>query len=324
MRPALFPGVLIVLGALGACRPAEHDPPPTPSADAAPTGQHESEDSLTLSPQQIAHLGITLEPAAAAAYTQEAAGFAVVLARDVIAQALTDIVAAQAAARQSHAALERMRLLAGTAGADSASTRDSAERQSTSDDAALELAQAKAAALGPPSRWQGDAGRALTRGLAAGRIKLLRVTFPLGAVTADTPRHVRVQRLGRDRDSTGAVTALWAAPADSSMPGRSYFALLEKSDAADGERLLAWASGSEAAQQGVVIPASALVISGDEYWCYLERTPGIFVRASADVSRPLQAGYFIAQGIHPGDRVVTSGAGLLLAHETGGAKDAEP
>jgi hypothetical protein len=299
---------------------------------AAAPEQGKAEASLRISPPQIAALGLAMTPAAAARYVRETAGFAVVVGRELIAQALDDVVAARAAARQSHAALERMRRLAGTAGADSATARESAERQTTADDAALDLAEAKAAAvLGQSSRWTGDPGRELVRALAAGRIKLLRVTFPLGAAAADPPRRLRVQRLDAQAGkSAWTVTAIWAAPADSSMPGRSYFAVLEKSDATDGERLLAWATGAaEAAADGVLIPDSALVVSGDQYWCYVQRSPGLFVRTPIDIGRPLPGGYFII-GVQAGEPIVTAGAGLLLAREMSGgsgtvpATDSEP
>ncbi len=327
MKCTAYALIVLGAGALSACGSSASDsaPPSAPMAEAPE--QVKTDASLRVAPPQIAALGLAMAPAAAAHYVRETEGFAVVIGREAIAQALTEVVTARAAAHQSNAALERMRRLAGTAGADSAAAHDSAERQRTDDDAALDLAEAKAAAvLGQSSRWTGDPGRELFRALAAGSVKLLRVSFPSGAAAADPPRHLRVQLLDAQAGkSAWAVTATWAAPADSSMPGRSYFAILEKSDANDGERLLAWARGAaDSAADGILVPDSALIVSGDRYWCYVQRSPGLFVRTPIDIGRPLPGGYFITDGVHTGEPIVTAGAGLLLAREMSGGSDTVP
>jgi hypothetical protein len=281
-----------------------------------------------LSPQDIADLGIVVTPAPAAQYVGQIDGFGVVVGRDVIVQVLTDVVAARAAARQSHAALARMQRLAGTAGADSATARENAERQTVADEAALDLAEAKASStLGQRSPWVGDKGPRLIQSLAAGRIKIIRISFPLGAFKTGAPADLRLTRLdARATAPAWRIPALWAASEDVSMPGRSYFAVVEKSDLNDGERLLISATDthSPTLQSGVFIPASALVVGGGDYWCYTQRQNGAFARVVVDISRPQAAGYFVAEGIKPGDPVVTSGAGLLLARETSATGDTDP
>jgi hypothetical protein len=147
---------------------------------------------------------------------------------------------------------------------------------------------------------------------------VLRLTFPLGSFTAGPPRALRVRRLdGRGVAAGWRVTSRWPAPADAAMPGMSYFAILERSDLAAGERLLVQATGdpSAAPQHGVFIPASALVISGARYWAYRRDTGGSFVRVPVDIDRTRPGGYFVSEGIGPGDAIVVAGAGLLLARE---------
>jgi hypothetical protein len=67
---------------------------------------------------------------------------------------------------------------------------------------------------------------------------------------------------------------------------------------------------------GVLIPASAVVITNGQYWCYLEKTAGTFTRVAIDIARPLGDSYFVNDGVAEGDPVVSSSAGLLLARET--------
>jgi hypothetical protein len=110
--------------------------------------------AVTLSQAEVTHLGVVLAPAAAADYAAETEGYALVLGSDVFAQPLTELITARAAARQSHAAQARMQRLAGTPGADSALARENADRQTLADDAALELAQARAGAvMGQAPPW---------------------------------------------------------------------------------------------------------------------------------------------------------------------------
>ena len=113
---------------------------------------------------------------------------------------------------------------------------------------------------------------------------------------------------------------MWRAPADASLPGRSFFGILRSSEVADGERLLAFASVG-AAEQGVVIPYAAVLISAGKYWCYLEGKPGQFVRTEIDPGAPTDEGYFVKEGVAVGAQIVTASAGELLARELGSAAE---
>ena len=309
---------LLASGLLGGCTKSAHAP-----ATAEPTAVR---PGLKLTADEIAKLGVTLAPASPARYLGGIDGFAVVVGRDVIVQAVTDVITARAAAHQSHAALARIERLAGTAGADSAVVGETAERQTVADDAAVQLAEAKASSvLGRQSPWTGPGGAGLVKALKAGRIDVIRVSFPLGGFPIDAPGRLRLNRLDHRSDaSSWPASRIWPAPADASMPGRSYFAVIEHADLAEGERLLARATDalSPSARVGVLIPASAVVISADKYWCYTKDVNGTFTRIPVDVDRPQAGGYFVHDGIGPGDLVVTSGAGLLLARDTGPAPDA--
>jgi hypothetical protein len=114
---------------------------------------------------------------------------------------------------------------------------------------------------------------------------------------------------------------VWAAPQDATLPGRSFFALLDKTDIPEGLRFQALPATSSTGAAGVLIPATAVVISNGQYWCYLEKTPGTFTRIVIDIDKPLGQGYFVSDGVAAGDPVVTSAAGLLLARETNNSSE---
>jgi hypothetical protein len=118
------------------------------------------------------------------------------------------------------------------------------------------------------------------------------------------------------------MNTVWDAPADATVPGRSYFALLKGSDAGEGERLLVWAPIGETAS-GVVIPAAAAVMSEGKYWCYLEKKPGTYVRTEVDTGIPTADGYFVTEGVAAGDKVVVTAAGQLLAKESNSGAESD-
>jgi hypothetical protein len=195
--------------------------------------------------------------------------------------------------------------------------------QAATDAAALTLAQRKlTASFGQRQSWHDTSGALLTD-VANGKVRLLRATFSLGTLTGPLPRSLHISRLDAVANSDNWTSnTVWAAPADSTMPGRSVFALLDESDIGEGERLIVHATlgGSES---GVLVPQAAVVISEGKYWCYVERQPGTFTRVAIDARRPQASGYFVKDSIAAGTPVVIAGAGLLLASETGSVAEAD-
>jgi hypothetical protein len=262
-------------------------------------------------------------------YRDEIGGYGVIIPHDTIAAAVAELSSAQAAQEQSRAAAARAQRLAGTPGAMSADAVESAARQIATDTGAVALAQRRLSSV----IGSGLSG-ALTPGsplqeLANGDAKLLRVTFPFGALQGAAPTALRAARLdgaapGAAPVSQGwALHPLWNAPADPTLPGRSFFAVLKGSDVSEGERLLVWAPGTGPALRGVLVPAAALVISAGKYWCYVEQRPRVYVRREIATDRPIDAGYFVTQGIAGGERIVTAAASLLLAREMNPSTEAD-
>jgi hypothetical protein len=312
-RTQLVAAACAALLALVAC----HREPPEGPAPAAAEGKAALQaEGLTLKPEEIAKAGIATGPAAATQHAPESTGYALVAPREAIAQAVAELTSAAAVERQSRAALARSRSLAGTPGAVPLESQEAAERQAAVDHAALVLAERRlSAAYGSGAPWKDNYESPVLSALAAGETKLARVTFPLGSLGATTPARLRFSHLSAAPGGASIESAsLWSAPADATIPGRSFFALLKGSDASEGERLLARAPVG-AAEAGVVVPFSAAVISGGKYWCYLEVEPGSFVRTEIDTSMPTDDGYFVRSGIAPGAQIVTRSAGELLARE---------
>ena len=312
---ALCAGLLSITG----CRQAP-SAAPAPAGDAKDSAAAEA-PGVTLKPDEIDKMGIKITPVAGTLHAPESVGFALVVAREAIAQAIADLSTAAAVERQSRAALARARSLAGTPGAPSVEAREAAERQAAVDHAALLLAERRlSATYGRNAPWKDNYSSPELAALASGESKLTRVTFPLGALGSTVPATLRLAHLGELQGGKGfGSDSVWTAPADASVPGKSFFAVVNGSDASEGERLLARAPVG-AAEAGVVIPFAAVLISGDKYWCYIEEKPGLFVRTEIDASAPTDEGFFVREGIAAGAKVVTTSAGQLLAREVGTAE----
>jgi hypothetical protein len=285
-------------------------------------GKEEAAEGVTLTPDQVEKLGIATQPAQTIDYSDEVAGFGVVVNHETIAQGTAELATAEATERLSRSTLARARKLAGTPGAVSVDIEETAAQKAQVDAAALTLTTRRlSATLGMNPPWKNGDQNAELQALAAGTVKMVRVTFPLGSLGGATPAKLRAAHIGAKPGTGWKMNAVWDAPADATVPGRSFFALLKGSDAGEGERLQVWAPIG-ASVSGVMIPAAAAVMSEGKFWCYVEKKPGTFARVELATDRPTADGYFVTQGVAAGDKVVTVAAGQLLAKESGSS--AEP
>jgi hypothetical protein len=313
----------VALAALCAC----HKSPPEAavsadgkSAGAAPASASKHKDAgegVSLTPEQIEKIGLQTAALKTVDYAEETAGYGTVIPHEAIAQAVADLRTAQAAEKQSGAARARTQRLSGTPGAMSADVEEANARQVAVDTAALNLARQKlSASFGQKPPWSDGGNPALLQALADGSQQLVRVTFPLGALPGAVPKTLSASRLGAGEGTKRwKLSSIWPAPADATVPGRSFFSILRAGELGEGERIIAW-TPIGVPQPGVLVPAEAAVISDGKYWCYIEAKPGTFVRTEIDTAKPFENGYVATEGVKAGDKVVTRGASLLLAQES--------
>ena len=303
-----WPFVLAVLVLLTGCDKSD-------KADEAAKEKAASGDRVVLSEDQVKSLGIATVAVKAAEFRSGVSGYGVVVPLDTIGQADSDFLTAQAVAAQSQAAAARAQyLFSAEGGAVSRESMEAAQSKAAADQAALALARRKADAIfGHNAPWEKSGSRrAIMDRLTSGRTVLVRVTFPLSSL-GRRPTALSVARLGVGTTHWPAA-AIWEAPADPTFPGPSILALVEGSDLAQNDHVIATVpTGAPAA--GVTVPSVALVYSEDRAWAYLEAAPRSYRRVPVSTASPTEGGYFLAQGVAPGARVVTAGAGLLLARE---------
>lgn len=307
---------LALLVFLTACGPGGGDQKPE---------EKPSAPGIELSKEEVQSLGIKSVAAQAATFQREVLGYGVVTPLDAIAQANSDLLAASATAAQSAAAAARARALStGDEAAVSREAEEVAASKAAADEAALALARRKSeAAFGLHAPWRDPARRnAIMSELASGKLVLVRVTFPLGALGPATPTSLKIRRLGSGAQGWTAHQ-VWDAPADPAFPGRGFYALVAGSDLAQNEHVIAGVAIG-APQTGLAVPASALLLGEGQSSVYVEIAPNHFLRTRISTDKPLPGGYFVSpgSGIAPGQRIVTDGAGLLLSHEINPSTDA--
>ena len=277
------------------------------------------ERNVTLDASSRGKLGIVTAPAKASNFRSETQGFGQILTIDALGQTDADLSVAEATAQASAAALARAEGLFKADTSVSRQVLETAQRQAVTDAAQLTLAQRKAVATwGREGPWQDAAKRhALLRSVATDKTLLVRATLPASA-TIEGDTAIRIERLGLSSNAKGLkVSSVWSAPADPTLPGRSYFILLEgPTGLSQGERVRVSVSGGKATA-GAIVPPSAIIIAEGQTWLYVEEKPNYFVRQAIDLSQSTSNGYFVPHGVNPGEKVVTEGAAHLLAKETG-------
>jgi hypothetical protein len=263
----------------------------------------------------VGNLGIQTVKIQPAQYLQATDGFGQVIPVDAWAQADADLATYEAATQSSKMALDRAQGLFQADISISRQALETAQRQHTADAAQLALAERKSAVvfgLRPP--WQSSAERsAVLQRLTSGNQSLVRVTLPPGYV-GKAPAQMTLRRPLRGESPEWTTKAIWDAPADPTIPGRSFFALVSGSNLAPGERVVASVPQGMPVS-GVVVPADAVVLSEGQAWCYVAVKPETFARRAVDLNRPKPGGYFVTQGVKMGDAVVISGSALLLARQ---------
>ena len=169
----------VALAALSACHksaPQAEGSADGKSADAAPASESKDKgkakdagEGVSLTPEQIDKIGLQTAALKAVDYAEETAGYGTVIPHEAIAQAVAELRTAQAAEKQSGAALARTQRLSGTPGAMSADVEEANARQVAVDTAALNLAQQRlSASFGQKPPWSDGRNSSLLQALADG------------------------------------------------------------------------------------------------------------------------------------------------------------
>ncbi len=126
--------------------------------------------------------------------------------------------------------------------------------------------------------------------------------------------------IGRNGKRTLAQKAIYISPAiesDLMLQGETYYFLADASrdKYRAGMHVHVWVPQTSESISGVFVPESAVVWSSGKPWVYTRNSEELFIRHVINNPVELDEGIFVAEGLEVGDKVVTSGAQMLLAEE---------
>jgi hypothetical protein len=238
--------------------------------------------------------------------------------------ALAERRALRAAAANSRGEVERLQKLYADDRNVSERAVQAAEAQWKSDEARVQGAEQAAesirdemrAAWGPVlSQWAVDPDEPRFASLAAQRAVVVQVAFPHDLQARAGRAPLAVSPLAA---RAAPVAAHYLSPSpqtDASLPGATYFYLVEGQALRSGMRVAGHVRLGGKVREGVSVPEAAVVWHGGRAWAYVRENPTTFLRKPVSTAEEVGNGWFNAEGFEPGDEVVVTGAQLLLSEE---------
>jgi len=286
--------------------------------------------TLTVSPELQQQGGIEVREARPAPYRQRTEAYGSVLGLQQLtgiantlasANAQRAIAAAKAAA--SRAALRRARLLFKDEQNFSRAQLQAAQAAFQTDEADLRAAQVQAEnavaeadqAWGPVLERSLTSNAPLAQSLLQHRQVLIQVTLPLGNSMTGPPQTASIEAAGGKPVRAQLVSA--AVSTDPHIQGASYFfAASAASGLLPGMNVIAELPAGNA-EEGVAVPASAVVWLNGDAWVYLRTGSNAFSRRRIATALPQpDGGYVLApHSLPPRSLLVVSGAQMLLSQE---------
>jgi multidrug efflux system membrane fusion protein len=140
---------------------------------------------------------------------------------------------------------------------------------------------------------------------------LLRITVPPGDGIA-APIRIKI-----DANEKRRLPAQLVSPSPQSDPVIQGSAFIYRAAAPlpSGTRIVAYLPTAKKGTPGMVVPADAIVWYGGQPWAYVQINAEQFARYPVAEQSPMQGGFFVTQGFKADQRVVVSGAQLLLSEE---------
>ena len=317
--------LLIILSVTSGCAQKEKDETKAPAGEkAAEPESHvkrgtngETVVTFDAATQKLMGLETTaLQPAQLA---PELKGYGRILDVAPLTALVSDLMAAQAASAASQAELIRLKALAAQSNASERSL------QAAEAAAARDQSQAVSARLRLLSAW----GRAiaersdlpeLVQSLSSLASALVQLDLPAGQPVTGVPMGARLLTLADDSKSV-PVELLGPAPrVDPQLQGRGFLFLLKTNSVqlAPGAAVSGFLEFPGENQSGVELPRNAMVRFNGATWVYVQTGDQAFERREVQLDSPLSQGWFVREGLKPGDKVVSVGAQELLSEEKKG------
>lgn len=195
-----------------------------------------------------------------------------------------------------------------------------AEAAWKTDEANVRAAHAALSAIEQNARqqWGGMLAKAVSDGsplfkrLVEQREVLLQITVPSGVLIPQPPRTAGI----RLADETfGTASLISSSPrTDARLQGSSYFYSSTATNLLPGMNVTAYLPYGEKTQ-GVAIPASAVIWWQGKAWIYVQESAEHYARQEIPTDNPIEDGWFASKEFKAGEKIVVTGAQMLLSQE---------
>ena len=294
------------------------EPTVSPAKAAAKVAeQPDASPGVRLDRAQQTNAGIEVAQPVARELPREVKGYGRVLDPTALVVSLVDLDAAEAALDASKKEYDRITVLFAHDQNASARAVDTAGAALKRDQAQVDGVRAKLIAVwGRPLIEQKDF-RGLVRSLTNHEAVLVRVDLPFSETLFAPPTGARIVSLAREERSANAEFVGFATSADPQVQGQGFLFLLKENTLGlrpDMAVIGYLATGTDPLR-GVVVPRGAVVRSGEKAWVYVQQDDMTFIKKLVVLDRPVDDGWFVAKDLTQSDRVVVSGAQILLSEE---------
>jgi hypothetical protein len=141
---------------------------------------------------------------------------------------------------------------------------------------------------------------------------LVQMTMPSG-ITYGAPRTISLEVPGGTRKAANFVSTF--PRVDPRIQGRSFLYLAHAQPGlTPGVNLVAHLSVGNP-MKGLIVPTSAVVWSEGKAWVYQKTAADRFTRRAVPTDISMEKGFFVTEGLSPGDKLVVQGAQALLSEE---------
>jgi multidrug efflux pump subunit AcrA (membrane-fusion protein) len=278
---------------------------------------HDGETVITLNAETQKKIGLAVAALEAREHQEEQQAFGSVLDLQDLVDARAGFTAAQAQLEKARASLEvsrkdydRLKKLHESGRFVTDKEFEQAEGAKRQDEVALQAAQDAIAAMESSlkQRWGAAVGGWVIGG-SIPKTSLVQITLMCGCEISAAPETAFIKS-GKSLLPAGLVSA--APRTDARLQGPSFFYQAE--GLLPGMSVQAYLPAGEK-HDGVLVPSAAVVWWQGKPWVYVQKDDDHFTRREVPPQSPLPEGWFAAEGFKAGEKVVVSGAQVLLSEE---------
>jgi multidrug efflux system membrane fusion protein len=294
-------------------KPAAHEAKEESRVSRGPNG----EAVVTLDEATQQRIGLKVASLTATNFPPSVKGYGRVLDPAPLIQLVAELAPAGILANASRKEFERLKTLRAR---DNASDRalEAAEAQMLRDQVLAESLRLKLALGWGQTIAASDQLPELARALATMQAALVRLDLPAAERLPGKPTGVQLLPFAAE---TMPIAAEFLGAATSTEPqfqGQGFLFLLRGRALPANAAVIGLIQTDGPPVQGVLLPADAILRHEGKRWAYVQTGADLFARREVPLARAVSEGYLVTSGFTVGDKVVTTGAQLLLSEELKG------